>query len=58
MNWRKPTYSGNGGENCVEVADDTRNVMIRDTKEHPLGSSRTVLTVAPDTWRTFVKALR
>ncbi len=30
--WRKSSYSGNGGE-CVEVAGDTRRVLVRDTQD-------------------------
>ena len=37
MNWRKASYSSNGGANCVEVATDGI-VLVRDTtdREGPL----------------------
>jgi hypothetical protein len=49
--WRKSTYSGNGGGDCVEVARNVpRIVTVRDSKD-PHGP---VLTVAPAGWRTFI----
>lgn len=57
-NWRKATYSENGGANCVEVGDGTRSVMIRDTKERDLGGARTVLSVAPAAWSVFLRTVR
>ena len=29
--WRKSSYSGNGGGNCVEVAGRGSRVLVRDT---------------------------
>lgn len=57
-NWRKASYSGSGGGNCIEVAGDAWCVMVRDTKQIGLGDARTVLTVAPDAWRKFAMALK
>lgn len=56
--WRKSSYSTAQGGACIEVADSTQNVMIRDTKQERMTSARTVLTVTPDAWRTFTAALR
>jgi hypothetical protein len=48
--WFKSSYStGNGGE-CVEVAEASGAVHIRDSKVR----SGPVLTVAPDAWAGFV----
>lgn len=58
MNWRKASYSNGGATNCVEVASSTRNVMIRDTKQAPLGPGRTVLSVSADAWRAFAESMR
>jgi hypothetical protein len=33
LGWRKSSYSGNGGDNCVEVADRDGVVLVRDTKD-------------------------
>jgi Domain of unknown function (DUF397) len=48
--WRKPSYSGNGGGNCVEVANAARIVAIRDSK-YPDGPR---LAVSPAGWRAFI----
>lgn len=50
--WRKSTRSTTGG-NCVEVADATTVIAVRDTKD-PAGS---VLTVTPEAWTAFTTAL-
>ncbi len=49
LRWRKSSYSGNGGGNCVEVGDDTRRVLVRDTQDR----TGPVLRFAPDAWRRF-----
>jgi hypothetical protein len=42
--WRKSSYSGNGGGNCVEVARNIPHVVaVRDSKD-PYGP---VLTLTP-----------
>jgi hypothetical protein len=49
--WRKSSYSGNGGSDCVEVARNLpRVVAVRDSK-NPAGPA---LTVAAAGWRNFV----
>ncbi len=55
--WRKSSYSGNNGGNCVEVASDKREVAVRDSKD----SGGTALVVTNRQWRRFtdqVKAAR
>ncbi len=49
MNWRKSSYSGTGGSNCVEVADSTSRVLVRDTQDR----TGPVLRFTPDAWRRF-----
>ena len=46
--WRKSTYSGANGGDCVEVAS-TVVIMIRDTAD-PNG---VLLVVPSDAWRKF-----
>jgi hypothetical protein len=53
--WRTSSYTGNGGGNCVEVADTPRGVLIRDTKDRKLGP---VLRVSPEAWTSFTASLR
>jgi hypothetical protein len=53
--WRKSTYSGNGGSDCVEVARNLPGVVaVRDSK-NPGGP---VLTVSTDEWASFITSLR
>jgi Domain of unknown function (DUF397) len=51
--WRKSSYSGNGGQDCVEVAGDGA-VLIRDSRD-PGG---VLLSVAPGPWAKFLNTLR
>jgi Domain of unknown function (DUF397) len=51
--WRKSSYSGNGGQNCVEVAGDDA-ILIRDTKN----LDGVTLTVPAGAWAKFTASLR
>jgi hypothetical protein len=53
--WRKSSYSGNGGGNCVEVGHDAGRVLVRDTKQHGRGL---VLRFTPDAWRELVATIK
>ena len=53
--WRKSSFSGNGGPDCVEVADGDGAIVVRDTKHHGRGP---VHRYSPAAWRAFVSALR
>ncbi|SPF05205.1 DUF397 domain-containing protein [Streptomyces sp. MA5143a] len=53
--WRKSSFSGSTGGDCVEVADGFPGaVPVRDSKN----TGGPVLLVGPDAWRTFVDGLR
>jgi hypothetical protein len=52
--WRKSSYSGSSGGDCVEAADDSGVVMVRDTADRA-GSTLTFLTGA---WARFTASLR
>ncbi|MFF3933521.1 DUF397 domain-containing protein [Streptomyces hirsutus] len=56
MQWRKSSYSGNTGGECVEVADGCQSgaVPVRDSK-NPTGP---ILTISAPAWQTFVNGLR
>ncbi|MFF2656211.1 DUF397 domain-containing protein [Kitasatospora sp. NPDC058032] len=49
--WFKSSYSGNEGGECVEVADATSTVLVRDSKD----KSGPHLTFSPEAWQSFVE---
>lgn len=51
--WRKSSYSGSGGGNCVEVAC-TGTVFVRDSK-HPHGP---VLAFGLKGWQQFARRVK
>ena len=53
MNWRKSSYSGNGGGECVEVAHTDR-VLVRDTHDQ----NGPVLGFTAEAWTVFTAALK
>ncbi|GAA4895029.1 DUF397 domain-containing protein [Streptomonospora salina] len=52
--WRKSSYSGNQGGDCVEVADERHRVHVRDTRNRELGH----LSFPAASWRAFIAALK
>jgi Domain of unknown function (DUF397) len=53
--WRKSSYSGSNGGNCVEVADSLSGVVaVRDSKD-PGGP---VLAFTHGDWRAFTAAIK
>ena len=53
--WRKSSYSGNGGDTCVEVARNLPTVVaVRDSTD-PDGPA---LAFAPDAWKTFTRRIK
>ena len=52
-NWRKSSYSGSNGGECVEVAT-AGAVLVRDTADR----NGPVLTFTADAWRAFTTAIR
>ena len=53
--WRKSSYSGNGGATCVEVARNLPGIVaVRDSKDR----SGSVLAVAPSAWQEFITVVR
>jgi hypothetical protein len=53
--WRKSSYSGNGGGDCVEAGHVPGAVLVRDTKDHGTGP---VLRVSSAAWARFTSAVR
>jgi hypothetical protein len=52
--WRKSTYSGNNGGNCVEVADIRDSVAVRDSK----APASPALAFTPEHWRAFTRRVK
>ena len=52
-NWRKSSYSGSNGGECVEVAT-AGAVLVRDTADR----SGPMLTFTADAWRAFTTTIR
>ncbi|TGB03050.1 DUF397 domain-containing protein [Streptomyces sp. MZ04] len=50
--WRKSTYSGNTGGDCIEIAPREGTVAVRDSK-NPEGPA---FTIAEGTFASFVEA--
>ncbi|RMB85495.1 DUF397 domain-containing protein [Streptomyces shenzhenensis] len=54
VTWRKSSYSGPDGGECVEVADLDHEVAVRDSKDPGAGQ----FAVAPGTWAAFLRELK
>ncbi len=52
--WRKSSYSGGSGGDCVEVAATATVIMVRDTSDRDGGT----LTFTAATWRSFATSLK
>ncbi len=52
--WRKSSYSGANGGNCVEVAATAPAIAVRDSKD-PGGP---VLTFGPRAWERFARQMK
>ena len=53
--WRKSSYSGNGGAECVETGHVPGVILVRDTAQHGTGP---VLRLAPAAWARLTRAVR
>jgi hypothetical protein len=56
VKWRKSSYSGGNGGNCVEVGNcvGARPVMVRDTKDQ----RGPVLAFTGPAWRNFAERVK
>lgn len=54
VRWRRSSYSGNTGGECVEIADLESGIAIRDSKNPAHG----ILTLAPEAWAALVAYVR
>jgi hypothetical protein len=54
LNWRKASYSASNG-GCVEVADHSNRVLVRDTKQEGHGP---VLAFSASAWRRLTDQVK
>jgi uncharacterized protein DUF397 len=54
LTWRKSSYSGSNGGNCIEVATTGNTVAVRDGKE-PRGPA---LAFDPQDWQRFTSKVK
>jgi hypothetical protein len=52
--WRKSTYSGSNGGDCIEAAGHDGRVLVRDTKDR----DGAVLRFGPKAWRKLVAEVK
>lgn len=52
--WRKSSYSGTDGGDCVEAADTGGSILVRDTTD----SGGVILSISPNAWRRLTDTLR
>ena len=53
-NWRKSTYSGGQGGQCVEVATPPGHVAVRDTTNRDGGT----LAFSAQAWKAFAASIK
>ncbi len=54
ITWRKSSYSGNSGGQCIEVGSAARVIAVRDSKD-PSGA---VLAFGPQDWQRFTDRVK
>lgn len=54
LNWRKSSYSGSHGGDCVEVATAGDGAAVRDTEHREAGH----LTLPSEEWTAFLVAVK
>ena len=54
VSWRKSSYSGNGGGQCVEISKLAGLLLVRDSKS----PDEPVLTLNARNWRTLLDEIK
>jgi hypothetical protein len=54
LRWRKSSFSGNGGGNCVDVADDGGKIYVRNSK-NPGGA---IVAFTQSEWMAFISGAK
>ncbi len=52
--WRKASYSGGEGGNCIEVADQAGQVLVRDSQDR----DGVMLRLSASSWQTFTSQIK
>jgi hypothetical protein len=55
VTWRKSSYSGSNGGQCVEAGFASGRVVVRDTKQNGRGP---VLAFSAQSWREFAATIK
>jgi hypothetical protein len=55
LTWRKSSYSGSSGGECVEVAARHGHILVRDTKAHDRGP---VHQYPAPAWLAFITTIK
>lgn len=58
VNWRKSSFSGSTGGECVEVGEGLGAVLVRDTKQAQMGSGCTVLRLTRENFRRLTSDIK
>lgn len=53
--WRKSTYSGGNGGDCVQVGSGPGTILVRDTKQASAGP---MLAFSPQSWKRFTRRVQ
>ncbi|MEU2179734.1 DUF397 domain-containing protein [Streptomyces thermolilacinus] len=53
INWQKSSFSGGGGENCVELAQHDGNIVMRESDD-----PATIITTSPEKLRAFLLGVK
>jgi len=54
VSWRKSSYSGGSGGNCIAVGSGQDVIVVRDTKDR----TGPVLRFSAEAWRRFADRLK
>ena len=54
VRWRKSSYSGNNGGNCVQAGTVPGTVLVRDTKD----INGPALSLSAHTWQAFTGRIK
>jgi len=54
VNWRKASYSGTNGGNCVEAGSIADGIAVRDSQDR----EGPKLAFTPRVWRAFIRRMK